>query len=143
VCLPRHPAVAYLFLVRSMTLAVFESWHGPPLRYFPYRWAWIVVGAFAVLCLVALAVLVARRQLGLCRYVILSALPLFLSLLLSVGLSWNVYLYYYGSYIYAGPPPEDLVVPAMFCSVLGLACSVVLFILFGVVLLLHPKRKAA
>ncbi len=126
-----------------MTLAVFESWHGPPLQYFPYRWAWVVVGTFAVLCLVALAVLAARRQLGLCGYVILSALPLFLSLLLSVGLSWNIYLHYYGSYIYAGPPPEDLVVPAMFCSVVGLPCSVVLFIFFGVVLLLRPKRKAA
>jgi hypothetical protein len=124
-----------------MTLAVFESWDGPPLRYFPYRWALLLIMAFAALCLVALAVLAVRRQLGLCGYVILSALPLFLSLLLSIGLSWNVYLHYYGSFVYAGPPPEHLVVPAMFCSVLGLPCSVVLFVVFGVVLLLRPKRK--
>jgi hypothetical protein len=117
-----------------MTLAVFETWDGPPL-WLVHRWMWILVLAVGALCFLALTFLAARRKLSIAAYIIIAMLPLFLSLVLAVGYAWDVWLDYYGSRAWIGPPPEHLIAPAMFCTVVGFPCSVALVLLFGIILL--------
>ena len=135
--------VAELFLVRSVaTLAFFETWDGPPLWVPEYRWAQVLVVAIAAFCFGLLCVLAIRRQLLPLHYIVLSLLPLFAALLLSVGLSVTVFLRYYGPGAYYGQPPEQTVVFALLCSVIAAPFSVVLLLVFGIVLFIRRPNQS-
>jgi hypothetical protein len=122
-----------------MLASVFEYWDGPRLSGV-HSWMWILVLAIAGVCLLVLTFLATRRQLRISTHILIAMFPLFLSLALAVGYAWDVYVDYY-SYAWIGPPPEHLIVPAMFCTLVGLPSSVALLVTFGIVLLVRSRRE--
>ena len=136
-------AVVQLILVRSMAaLAFFESWDGPPLWVPEYRLLQILVICIAILCLACLCVLAIRRRLFPVVYILLSLLPLFVALLLSVGLSLQIYLQFYGASGYFGPPVEHRVIFALLISVIAAPLSIALLVAFGIVLLIRRPNQS-
>ena len=125
-----------------MNVAVFDSWDGPSLV-FSYRWGSFLVLALGVLCLLALAVLTAKRKITFPGYTILCILPLFFSLVLSVSVSLHMFIIVYGPTSYLGPPADHVVLPSLMWSVFGFACSAFLFLVFGAILLLRDRPNHA
>jgi len=124
------------------TLAFFESWDGPPLWVPEYRLFQLLVVGIAILCFVLLCILATRRQLFPLPYILLSLLPLFVSLLLSVGLSLQIYLQFYGASGYFGPPVEHRVIFALLLSVIAAPFSVTFLVAFGIVLLIRRPNQS-
>jgi hypothetical protein len=124
------------------TLAFFESWDGPPLWVPEYRLFQLIVVGIAILCLVLLCILAIRRQLFPLPYILLSLLPLFVALLLSVGLSLQIYLQFYGASGYFGPPVEHRVIFALLLSVIAAPFSVTFLVAFGIVLLIRRPNQS-
>jgi hypothetical protein len=123
-----------------MMLALFETWDGPPLSLL-HRWMWILVLAVGAVCSLLLIMLAARGRLSIGTHIMIAMFPLFLSLVLAVGYAWDVWLDYYGPRAWVGPPPEHLIVPAMFCTLVGFPCSVALVLLLGMILLVRSRRE--
>jgi hypothetical protein len=124
------------------TLAFFESWDGPPLWVPEYRLLQLFVVAVAAACFALLCILAIRRQLFPLRYIALSVLPLFVAMLLSVGLSLQIYLEFYGARGYMGPPIEHRMIFALLLSVIAAPCVVALLVIFGIVLLIRGPNQS-
>jgi hypothetical protein len=125
-----------------MNLAVFDSWDGPSLT-LSYRWGWLLVLAVGLLCPFVLAVQTARRKLTFCSYTMLCALPLFFSLVLSVGVSLHMFVIFYGPTSYMGPPADHVVLPSLLWSIFSLACSAFLLLVFGVAWTVRARPNQA
>jgi len=91
---------------------------------------------------VLLCILAIRRQLFPLPYILLSLLPLFVALLLSVGLSLQIYLQFYGASGYFGPPVEHRVIFALLLSVIAAPFSVAFLVAFGIVLLIRRPNQS-
>jgi hypothetical protein len=107
-----------------------------------YRWLQLLVVAIAIICLALLSGLAIRRRLSLLRYIMLSLLPLFVGLLLSVGISLEIYQHFYGARGYIGPPIEHRMIFALLISVVAAPLSIVLLVAFGIVLLIRRPNQA-
>jgi hypothetical protein len=124
------------------TLVFFESWDGPPLWVPEYRLFQLFVVGIAILCCVLLCILAIRRELFPLPYILLSLLPLFVALMLSVGLSLQIYLQFYGARGYFGPPVEHRVIFALLLSVIAAPFSAAFLVAFGIVLLIRRPNQA-
>jgi hypothetical protein len=126
-----------------MLHAILRSYEARQL-YEVYRWGDGGIIAVGALCFAALGFFAVHRSLSFCRYMLLSTLPLFFSLTLSVVLSAHTLWPEFSGepFAWIGGPIEQFAWYALLYSGIGLSCTAFLCIVFGAVLVAGRRTKA-
>ena len=114
---------------------------GPPLQHDPYHWEEFLVLAVATLCFGLLCHLGYRGTLSISRYLLLALLPVLSGSILSVAITIAILQPFWSpGMAYIGASETDSVIYALFCAVIGCACTVLIGLTFGIVIVVRWIR---